>query len=307
MLGLAVATAVLAGVLAGVTVATDRSTAQAIERIPLSARSVRAVWFGIPGDPSERLDVLDRDVGNAFAGLGLDGPTPLVLFRESTVAGRFAGITAVDGVGPNVILRSGRLPRTCTPARCEVLRLRGRGRLPNGPGLRLVEVGTATLRSTQLYGDFLRSTDAATADAVIAPALGRSGRYHRPIPGPLVVAEGRAALEAAPALSRTYRTYSWVWPVDPGRPRLWDIDALVSDTERARAELTARSSSFYVDAPVEELRAAQRAADVAGTRLLLVGGEGAALLLAFTVLAARGMRRDLEQARRRLTWFGARR
>ena len=307
MLGLAVATAVLAGVLAGVTIATDRSTAQAIERIPLSARSVRAVWFGIPGDPSERLDVLDRDVGDAFAGLGLDGPTPLVLFRESTVAGRFAGITAIDGVGPNVILRSGRLPRTCTPARCEVLRLRGRGRLPNGPGLRLVEVGTATLRSTQLYGDFLRSTDAATADAVVAPALGRSGRYHRPIPGPLVVAEGRAALEAAPALSRTYRTYSWVWPVDPGRPRLWDIDALVRDTERARAELTARSSSFDVDAPVEELRAAQRAADVAGTRLLLVGGEGAALLLAFTVLAARGMRRDLEQARRRLTWFGARR
>ena len=98
-----------------------------------------------------------------------------------------------------------------------------------------------------------------------------------------------------------------MWPVDPGRPRLWDIDALVRDTERARAELTARSSSFDVDAPVEELRAAQRAADVAGTRLLLVGGEGAALLLAFTVLAARGMRRDLEQARRRLTWFGARR
>ena len=307
MLGLAVATAVLAGVLAGVTIATDRSTAQAIEHIPPSARSVRAVWFGIPGDPSERLAVLDRDVEDAFSGLGLDGPTPLVLFRESTVAGRFVGITGIDGVGSNVILRSGRLPRTCTPARCEVLRLRGRGRLPNAPGLRLVEVGTGTLRSTQLYGDFLRSTDAATADAVLAPALGRSGRYHRPIPGPLVVAEGRTALEAAPALSRTYRTYSWVWPVDPGRPRLWDIDALVRDTERARAELTARSSSFDVDAPVEELRAAQRAADVAGTRLLLVGGEGAALLLAFTVLAARGMRRDLEQARRRLTWFGARR
>ena len=307
MLGLAVATAVLAGVLAGVTIATDRSTAQAIERIPPSARSVRAVWFGIPGDPSERLAVLDRDVEDAFSGLGLDGPTPLVLFRESTVAGRFVGITGIDGVGPNVILRSGRLPRTCTPTRCEVLRLRGRGRLPNAPGLRLVEVGTGTLRSTQLYGDFLRSTDAATADAILAPALGQSGSYHRPIPGPLVVAEGRTALEVAPALSRTYRTYSWVWPVDPGRPRLWDIDALVRDTERARAELTARSSSFDVDAPVEELRAAQRAADIAGTRLLLVGGEGAALLLAFTVLAARGMRRDLEQARRRLTWFGARR
>jgi hypothetical protein len=307
MLGLAVATAVLAGVLAGVTIATDRSTAQAVEGIPTSARSVRAVWFGIPGDPGERLDVLDGAVEDAFAGLGLDGPTPLILFRESTVAGRFVGITAIDGVGPHVNLRSGRLPRACTPARCEVLRLRGRGALPNAPGLRLVQVGTATLRSRQLYGDFLRSTDAATADATIVPELGDTSEYHRPPPAPLVVAEGRTALEASPALARTYRTYSWVWPVDPGRPRLWQVNALVRHIERARVELTARSSSFEVDAPVEELRAAERAADIAGTRLLLVGGEGAALLLAFTVLAARGMRRDLERARRRLTWFGARR
>ena len=82
---------------------------------------------------------------------------------------------------------------------------------------------------------------------------------------------------------------------------------LVARTERAHVELTERSSSFAVDAPVEELREAERSADVAGTRLLLVGGEGAALLLAFTILAARGMRRDLEATRRRLTWFGAQR
>jgi FtsX-like permease family len=306
-LGLVVATAVLAGVLAGVTIATDRSTARAIEGIPTSARSVRAVWFGIPADESERLAVLDSAVADAFSGFGFDGPIPLILFRESTVAGHYVGISAVDGVGPNVMLRTGRLPRTCTPERCEVLRLRGRGALPNAPGLRLVQVGTATLRSRQLYGDFLRSTDAATADVSLAPALQRSGRYHRPPPAPLVVAEGRSALEHAAALARTYRTYAWVWPLAPGRPRLWEIDDLVRRSERARVELTARSSSFAVEAPVEELRAAERSANIAGRRLLLVGGEGAALLLAFTVLAARGMRRDLEDARRRLVWFGAQR
>ncbi len=305
-LGLAVATAVLAGVLAGVTIATDRSTADAIERIPASSRSVRAVWFGIPGSPSERLSVLDDDVNTAFQGVGLDGPTRLVLFRESTVAGHYVGISAVDGLAPYVALRSGRLPRTCTLERCEVLRLRGSGRLPNVEGLRLVVVGTAKLRSRQLYGDFLRSTDAAVADVTAPSALGQTAEYHRPAPGPLVVAEGRTALESSPALARTYRTYAWVWPVDPGSPRLWEVDDLIDRTDRARADLAA-ISSFDVDAPVEELRAAQRAADVAGTRLLLVGGEGAALLLAFTVLAARGMRRDLEAARRRLTWSGARR
>lgn len=305
-LGLAVATAVLAGVLAGTTIATDRSTAQAIEAIPISARSVRAAWFGIPGDASERLDVLDGAVDEASRGLGLDGPSRLVLFRESTVAGHYVGITAVDGLGPHVVLRSGRMPRTCTSERCEVLRLRGRGAIPDVAGLRLVQVGTAALRSRQLYGDFIRSTDAAVAGNPHSSELGQTAEYHRPPPPPLVVAKGRAALASSPALARTYRTYAWVWPVNTGSPRLWNVDDLLARTERARVELAARSS-FDVDAPVEELRAAQRAADVAGNRLLLVGGEGAALLLAFTVLAARGMRRDLEAARRRLTWSGARR
>src|SRR5262245_43233732 len=204
VLGLAVATAVLAGVLAGVTIATDRSTADAIERIPTSARSVRAIWFGVPGDSSERLAVLDREVQDAFAGIGLPGPTPIVLFREGTIAGHFVGITAVDGLAPYVILRSGRLPRRCTPQRCEVLRLRGSGRLPNAPGLRIVPVGTATLRSRQLYGDFLRSTDAAVADATASPDLGQTTEYHRPPPAPLVVAEGREALESSAPLARTF-------------------------------------------------------------------------------------------------------
>ena len=307
ILGLVVATTVLAGVLAGVTIATDRSVAQAIERIPASERSVRAVWFGVPGDSGERLASLDRAVEDAYPGVDGGQPTPLVLFRESTVAGRFVGITAVDGVAEHVILRSGRLPRTCTAERCEVLRLRGRGGLPDAPGLRLVQVGTANLRSTQLFGDFLLSGDAAVADATVPPELGDTSEYHRPPPPPLVVAEGRAALANAPLLARTYRAYAWVSPLGPGSPRFWEIDELVARTERARVELTERSSSFGVDVPVEELREAERAANVAGTRLLLVGGEGAVLLLAFTILAARGMRRDLEAARRRLTWLGAQR
>ena len=195
-----------------------------------------------------------------------------------------------------MILRSGRMPRRARPLGCEVLRLRGRGALPNAPGLRLVEVGTATLRSRQLYGDFLLSNDAAVPDATVPPELGETSEYHRPAAAaPLVVAEGREALESSPALARTYRTYAWVWPVDPGSAKaLGGRRARRADTERARVELTERSTSFAVDAPVEELREAERSANVAGTRLLLVGGEGAALLLAFTILAARGMRRDFE-------------
>ncbi len=74
-----------------------------------------------------------------------------------------------------------------------------------------------------------------------------------------------------------------------------------------RAALSGDSIGYSVQAPVEELRAMEQSATVAGRRLLLVGGEAAALLFAFAVLAARSMRRDLEAARRRLTWYGARR
>jgi len=305
--GIAIGTAVLIGVLAGTKIAQDRSVSQAVERIPAASRSVRAVWFGVPVGSAQAYPVLDATARRKLEGLGLPGPTPIVLFRESTVAGHFVSLAGVEGLASYVRLTSGRLPHRCTPARCEVLRLRGTGSLPNAPGLRLVQVGTGTLRSSQLFGDFLAPTDNALEDREVAPVLQQAASYHRPPPAPLVVAEGIEALTRAPATANTYRSYAWVWPLAAGRPRLWEIGSLVGASEQAQAALTAVSSGYSVQAPVEELRATERTTTVAGRRLLLVGGEAAALLFAFAVLAARSMRRDLEAARRRLTWYGARR
>lgn len=306
-LGLAVAATILAGVFAGVTLAADRATADEVDRIPAAGRAVRVVWFGVPATPAEAQPALDREARKALPELSLPGPTELVLFRESTVAGRFVGIAAVEGLARHVILRSGRLPRRCSLERCEVLRLRGRGRLPDAPGVRLVEVGTGRLVSRQLLGDFLGPTDDATADAELGPGLERAGGYHRPAPAPLVAVEGVGALSGSPALARTYRSYAWMWPLASGSPRLWEVDELLGRLERARVELAGVSSGFTVDAPEEELRSAERKAEVASRRLLLVGGEAAALLLAFALLAARSVRRDLRAAHARLTWYGARR
>ena len=77
----------------------------------------------------------------------------------------------------------------------------------------------------------------------------------------------------------------------------------------ARARTSFQNASFAADltAPLADLSTASEASEVAGRRLLLVGGESAALLFAFAILAAVSMRRDTESARRRLTWFGARR
>ena len=306
VLGLAAGAAVLLGGRAGALVAQDRAVAQAVERIPEGSRSVRAVWFGLPaqtGDPPARLDARARA---ALATAGLPRPTGAVLFRETSVAGTFAGLGGVEGLGRWVTLRSGRLPRACRPERCEVLRLRGEGRIPRPEGLRLVEVGEAVLESRILFGDFLAPTDNALAAAEVSPVVARAAGYHRPPPPPLFLAEGVETLAAAPALGRIYRSHAWVAPLREGLPRLWEIDALAVDVTRARSQLQASSSSFDVLAPVEELREAQATSRAAGRRLGIVGGEAAALLFAFALLAAMTLRADMAAARRRLAWYGAR-
>ena len=306
VLGIAAGASVVFGGRAGALVAQDRAVAQAIERIPDDQRSVRAVWFGLPGVSDEPYAALDARAREALQAVGVARPTPVVLFRETSVAGTFAGLGGVDDLGRWVTLRSGRLPETCRPERCEVLRLRGEGRLPHPPGLRLVEVGEAVLKSRILFGDFLTSTDNALAAAEVSPAFARAAGYHRPPPPPLFLAEGVDTLAAAPALDAIYRSHAWVAPLRAGTPRLWEIDDLAAGVARGRSELQGASFSFDLLAPVEELREAQATSRAAGRRLGVVGGEAAALLFAFALLAAMTLRPDLLAARRRLAWYGAR-
>ncbi len=303
--GVAAGAAMLATVLAGTVVARDESVGRAVEEIPAAQRSVRAAWFGLPALDEDHA-ALERTATQALAGVVPGEATPLALFRESTIAGTYFGLGGVDGLADWVTLRSGRLPRTCEPERCEVVRLRGRGAIPNVEGMRLVEVGTAVLTSPVLFGDFIVPTENEQSRATLSPSYLEAARYHRPEPAPLVLAEGIDALAASPVLETVYRSYAWVAPLRPGGVQAWEIDRLIGDAARARSALQTTSSSFELTAPVEELRAAAEASDVAGRRLLLVGGESAALLFAFAVLAAVSMRRDTEAARRRLTWFGAR-
>lgn len=306
VLGIAAGAAVLLGGRAGTVVAQDRAVAQAVDRIPDGSRSVRAVWFGVPGQSDETQPVLERRARAALEHAVSGAATSLVLYRESTIAGVFVGLGGVDGLGSHVRLRSGRLPRECTADRCEVLRLRGSGRLPEPEGLRLVEVGEAVLKSRVLFGDFLAPTDNALAQAEVSTAIARAARYHRPAPPPLFLAEGVGTLAGAKALATSYRSYAWVVPLRAGTPRLWQVDRLATGVTAARSELQSVSSSFDLVAPVEELRAAQATSRAAGRRLGIVGGEAAALLFAFALLAAMTLRTDLAAARRRLAWYGAR-
>ena len=158
-----------------------------------------------------------------------------------------------------------------------------------------------------LFGDFLAPTDNALAEAEVSPSLARAAGYHRPPPPPLFLAEGVSTLgrvgRARPRLPQLRlggaaraRTPA---PVGDRRSRSGGDDARAPSCRRPR-----RASTSL--APVEELREAQATSRAAGRRLGVVGGEAAALLFAFALLAAMTLRPDLLAARRRLAWYGAR-
>ena len=254
VLGIAAGASVVLGGRAAALVAQDRAVAQAVERIEDGQRSVRAVWFGVPGQSDEPQPVLERRARAALARTNAGDPTSLVLFRESTLGGTFAGLGGVQELGRWVTLRSGRLPRACTPERCEVLRLRGEGRLPQLDGLELVEVGEAVLDNRLLFGDFLAPTDNALANAEVSPSLARAAGYHRPPPPPLFLAEGVTAL-AERACARPRLPQLRLGRPARARPptplggrrsrRLGDERALASSTASRRASISSRRSRNF--------------------------------------------------------------
>ena len=137
--------------------------------------------------------------------------------------------------------------------------------------------------------------------------VARAVRYHTPQPSPVVIANGVAGLSATNELQTFYRSYAWFVPLGRGDVHPWDVNAFTGKVQRLTAEIESSSDEFQVIAPTDALVAAAASSRAAARRLLLLGGEGGALLLAFTILAAAALRRDVTDARRRLTWFGARR
>ncbi len=185
------------------------------------------------------------------------------------------------------MLRSGRLPRACTPTDCELVQIGGRPVAPKLPFLHVV--GSATFR----------------AGAPLSAYFAAAGS-NRP---PILLADGvlpfsRTPLPDAPLIARTY---GWVVPLAPGSIHDWDLASLGTSIDRAQAQLEERSDIFGVTAPLDTIAAVRATSRVAGERLLILGGDAAVLLLGFAVLASTRLRRDHEAVRRRLTWFGARR
>jgi hypothetical protein len=294
-LGVAAGAAVLGASLAGSLVAADAKLSRTLRALPAAERSVHVAHFGLARDRAPYGD-LDRAVQRAVGPLGLGRPVRVLQYKEAQLGGGLGILAAVDETERWIRLRSGRLPRTCLPQRCEVLRLGGGGPTPTlaGDGFNFVVVGKASLASTLPFARLLGLRGGRSTEV-----LDRRGSP------PFLLAEGVEATGRLPRLGTTYRTYAWVFPLEDVHP--WQAHSVRARLDDAQATLQATSFAFDVEAPAEAIEAATDEARVAGRRLLIVGGQAAALLLAFTILGAETLRREFLALRRRLTWFGARR
>jgi hypothetical protein len=297
--GVFAAGALLASVAAGTTLTEQRSLARSVDQLAPSSRTVRAAWFGVAAQ-SEPYSRLDSTARAAVRNLTPREPTATVLIRESSIGGAFVALGAVDGLARWIRLTSGRLPRECEPVRCEVVQLRGGGRVPRG----IVVVGRGRLRTTALFGDAVPADRNELERAQLAPALQRSTRYHQPAPPPLLLGADVRSLISRPDLSTSYRSYGWVVPLRGGDVRPWTAERFAVAAVRERAALQQRSVGFDLGAPTEELIAARERARVGARRLLLLGGQGAALLIAFAAFAATRMRRSVSASDHRLVLLG---
>lgn len=286
-LGIAVGAGVLAMTAVGAVAVQDRAVQRALAGLQPSDRAVQAVWSGVPAQSSLDYGQLDRLARNALQPVLHHPAFAVEVFRQATWGGAFVNLGAVDGLSRWIDLRSGRLPRTCTPHDCELIQIGGRPVAPKLPFLHVV--GTATFRS----------------GAPLAQYFAAAGS-HRP---PILLAAGvrpftKTPLPDAPDIARTY---GWVVPLAPGSIHDWDLASLGNRIDAAQSQLEDRSDIFSISAPLETIAQVRATSRVAGERLLVLGGDAAVLLLGFAVLASTRLRRDHEATRRRLTWFGARR
>jgi hypothetical protein len=289
VVGVALAFAMLVSVLGGSLVARQQTLGRSLASVPESARGFRVDRFGLTLGPRayRREDgVVRRELGTLSTGR----IRSVIFFRQLRVEGRLVEIAGVDRLSEIVRLRSGRLPRACSDASCEVLQIgpAGRPRWEVG-GVRMHRVGIAVLRDPSLF-------------AYISSATGGGPSRTALLIGPSV-----DALQRLPALRPYYRVYSWLSPLRADRLRTWELDRVLGAESRAQAALYATDSAFRLSSPDDALLDAVDRGRIAAHRLVLVGGETSALLLGFALIAAVGLRRGLASERRRLLARGARR
>ena len=162
----------------------------------------------------------------------------------------------------------------------------------------------ATLPVHVLRASWIRIPIAGTAVVRSAAPLGFIPGQPRGQP-PVLLTGDVAGLEALPGLSSAYRRHDWLALLPTSGLHSWQLAQTQRRLLQVQAALASSGSAFSMTAPFAGLEAARSDAAAAPKRLLLAGGGALAALALFIVLAAGGLRRDLDAELGRLAAAGA--
>jgi hypothetical protein len=284
-LGIAVAAAVLSMTAVVAVAVQDRAVQRALAGLAPSDRALQVGWSGVPGQSELPFGALDRAARRALRGVVPQPAFRVAVFRQATWGGAYASLGAVDGLARWIALRGGRLPRPCTPARCELVQIGGAPVAPSLPFLRVV--GRAVLRPGAPLRDYFAAAGPHRPPVLLAAGVG--GFLRVPLPDASAVA----------------RSYGWIVPISSGAVHPWDVAAFGRRLDLAGSRLAAATDLFAMTGPSGTLASVETDSRVAARRLLVVGGGTAALLLGFAVLVSTRLRRDHDALRARLRRLGA--
>jgi hypothetical protein len=288
-LGVAVAVAFLIGAAGGSMLSEELALRHALTALPPAERVVRVSWSGqVNTGGYAPLDRRARGALRALTGAPVDSSLELANVRLGT---GLVKLGATNTLGGAVHLISGRLPRSCGDARCEVVQIAGRrvGRIDDF-GVHLVVVGRGTLTSLVPFGEGGLATESTAGGQRPEPVLLTSS-----VPG----------LAGLTPLVQLNRNYSWSAPLTAGGVHSWTVDRLFRTEGQVQGALSAADGHFSLTGPDDELAQAQTESQTASHRVLLVGGSAAVLLLAFAGITAGALRRDTRAELRRLALRGA--
>ena len=270
----------------------EKSVRLQMAELPSDERAVQVVYHLFPGETDKR-EVAVNAFFDRFAPVS-EKPRRVSLWHSVGEAN--VRLVAAGEPAANVALFTGRLPTGCRAGVCEALRLAGDYRVGQrvrlGPKAAVRIVGTGSLRPEALPADSdaLPATPELTERALLIHELEEPLASHARETGASVVTT--AVLDAEAVHASELRALSTKLRRDLVR------------LERSAPSLEA-GPAIESTAPLALLDELADRGEVARERLLLVAGQGAALVVAFAAFTASARRRETLLLDEQLTTLGA--
>lgn len=242
----------------------------AVEQMAPGDRTVTVIGTGTIYDPQEKatFNALARE---QLARLSSAPVRREVVFHQISFAGATYFLGGADDLSTAVRVVAGRLPRSCTPRRCEVVAIGGNEQ--------------TLARATRSLGLVVVGRAVRTDPTVLSGELD-PGRE------PLLLGNGADSIALLSSLSLFGRTYGWVTRLDVDRVIALGAPAYVRRSTDVANTLIAKVDGAAIIRPDTVLINEYDRASLSARRFDLLGGTAAVLLLGFAVVAAVGLRRE---------------